>query len=135
MANEQNLTYPPIRSREEAERKGRAGGIASGKARLRKKRGRELMQAILALKEQDSRLIEEMANFWGIDPKEATKEVAMNVRQVDKAIKRADTQAFKAVHQVAGTLEGEGNGGTVLNIIVPEKAVKAAEKWSTKEGE
>ena len=129
MANEQNLTYPPIRTAEEAERKGRAGGIASGKARLRKKRGRELMQAILQLKEIDPRIVEELATAWGIDPKDVTKEVAMNVRQVDKAIKRADTNAFKAVHQVAGTLENE-NASATVNITITEKSARAAEKWS-----
>lgn len=41
MANEQNLTAPPIRTSEEAERKGRAGGKASGIARRRKKTMRE----------------------------------------------------------------------------------------------
>ena len=39
--NEQNLTAPPIRSTEEAQRKGRAGGKASGAARRRKKTMRE----------------------------------------------------------------------------------------------
>lgn len=37
MANEQNLTHEPIRSSEEASRLGRLGGIASGKARRRKR--------------------------------------------------------------------------------------------------
>ena len=41
MANEQNLTAPPIRSTEEAQRKGRNGGKASGAARRRKKTMRE----------------------------------------------------------------------------------------------
>jgi ribosomal protein S18 len=129
MANEQNLTHPPIRSGEEAERKGRAGGIASGKSRLRKKRGRELMQAILALKEVDPRIVDELANNYGIDPRDITKEVAMNVRQVDKAIRRADTGSFKAVHQVAGTLDEDGNTGTTVNIIVSKEAAEAANKW------
>jgi hypothetical protein len=123
------------RTTEEQQEIARKGGIASGKARLRKKRGRELMQAILALKEQDPRLIEEMANFWGIDPKEATKEVAMNVRQVDKAIKRADTNAFKAVHQVAGTLEDDGKAGATINVVITPEAARSGSKWATKKGE
>ena len=44
MANEQNLTATPIRSTEEAQRKGRAGGKASGAARRRKKTMREWAQ-------------------------------------------------------------------------------------------
>lgn len=129
MANETtngNLRTPTT---DEAREIGRKGGINSGKARLRKKRGRELMQAILQLKEVDPRIVEELATAWGIDPKDVTKEVAMNVRQVDKAIKRADTNAFKAVHQVAGTLENE-NASATVNITITEKSARAAEKWS-----
>lgn len=120
------------RSKAEVKEMNRRGGINSGKARLRKKHGRELMQAILSLKEIDPRIVDELANAWGIDPKDVTKEVAMNVRQVDKAIKRADTPAFKAVHQVAGTLEAETASATV-NLVVSEKSVKAADKWSSKD--
>lgn len=134
MAKEDLIPFTQ-RSEDEVKELNRRGGINSGKARLRKKRGRELMQAILALKEQDPRLIEEMANFWGIDPKEATKEVAMNVRQVDKAIKRADTNAFKAVHQVAGTLEDDGKTGATINVVITPEAAKSGSKWATKKGE
>lgn len=131
MANDENLR--PVQTEDEAREKGRRGGVASGKARLRKKHGRELMRAILELKEVDPRIVEELANAWGIDPKDVTKEVAMNVRQVDKAIKRADTNAFKAVHQVAGTLEADGAQGATVNINISDKSAKAAAKWSSKE--
>lgn len=121
-----NLRTPTT---DEAREIGRKGGINSGKARLRKKRGRELMQAILQLKEVDPRIVDELANNFGIDPRDITKEVAMNVRQVDKAIKRGDTGSFKAVHQVAGTLEDGGGGATTVNIIVSKEAAEAANKW------
>ena len=128
MANEQNLIRNEDRTPTERREAARVAGIASGKARLRKKHGRELMQAILQLKEIDPRIVNELADAWGIDPKDVTKEVAMNVRQVDKAIKRADTGAFKAVHAVAGTLETE-NATATVNVIVSEKSAKAADKW------
>ncbi|HRS79471.1 MAG TPA: hypothetical protein P5522_10150 [Spirochaetia bacterium] len=48
MANEQNLRPQPIRTKEEAKRKGRAGGIASGEARREKKRLSELCAEALA---------------------------------------------------------------------------------------
>ena len=128
MANDENLR--PVQTEEEAREQGRRGGVASGKARLRKKHGRELMRAILELKEIDPRIVDELQKAWGINPLDVTKEVAMNVRQVDKAIKRADTNAFKAVHQVAGTLEAEGAAGATVNINITEKSAKAAEKWS-----
>ena len=132
MANEQNLNYPPIRTAEEAERKGKAGGIASGKARLAKKRGRELMQAMLAMKELDPRVLQELAATWGVDPKALTKEFAVNARQVDKAIRKADTAAFTAVHRVAGTLEPEGATGNTLNVNITQETAAALGKWASK---
>lgn len=48
MANEQNLKpYKPGRSREEAQKAGRKGGIASGEARRRKKTMREILEKLL----------------------------------------------------------------------------------------
>jgi len=124
-----NLIPQSERTKDEQREIARKGGVASGKARLRKKRGRELMQAILALKEVDPRIVDELANNYGIDPRDITKEVAMNVRQVDKAIRRADTGSFKAVHQVAGTLDEDGNTGTTVVINVSKEAAEAANKW------
>ena len=45
MTNETNLN--PVRSEDEARRKGRAGGIASGKARREKKMMRETLDILL----------------------------------------------------------------------------------------
>lgn len=48
MANEQNLVpFTSLQSREEAVKNGRKGGIASGKAKRKKKDMREMAQAIL----------------------------------------------------------------------------------------
>lgn len=129
MAGTDNLVPQSERTKAEQREIARMGGIASGKARLRKKRGRELMQAILGLKEMDQRIVDELANAWGISPDDVTKEVSMNVRQVDKAIKRADTNAFKAIHQVAGTLAPDEKGDNVVNIVISKEAAAAAEKW------
>lgn len=43
MANEQNLFYPPISSREQASEMGKKGGKASGEARRRKRLLREVL--------------------------------------------------------------------------------------------
>jgi len=48
MANEQNLRPQPIRTKEEAKRKGTRGGIASGVARREKKRLSEIYAEALA---------------------------------------------------------------------------------------
>ena len=53
MANEQNLTAPPIRTTEEAVKRGRAGGIASGKERRRRKAVADALRAALDRKAKD----------------------------------------------------------------------------------
>lgn len=56
MANEENLThFTSDQSREEAVRNGKKGGIASGKARRKKKEMREELIAILEEKITDSK--------------------------------------------------------------------------------
>lgn len=47
MANEQNLTATPIQSAEEAQRKGRAGGIKSGQVRRERKTIAEVLRRVL----------------------------------------------------------------------------------------
>lgn len=117
MANEQNLRPFTERSESEVREMNRRGGIASGKARLRKKRGRELMQALLAQKELDPRIVAELAASYGLSEKDITKEVAMNARQIDKAIRKADTNAFKAVQTAAGYTRDEDQGAAVSLTI------------------
>ena len=116
--NDQNLI--PFNQRTESEQRAitRKGGIASGKARLRKKHGRELMQALLSMREPDPRIIAELESL-GIDAKEITKEVAMQARQIEKAIRKADTNAFNAVNKAAGYTEEAPAGNNVsVNIVV-----------------
>ena len=88
------------------------------------------MKEILKMKEIDPETAAKFAEVWGLDPAKITKEMEMNMAQVERAIKKGDTIAFKEVHRVAGTFEDEQQGGTTINIIVPEKSVQAAKKWS-----
>lgn len=80
---------------------GRKGGINSGKVRLRKKQGRELLQTLLALQEIDPKVLQEMEDT-GLAPKEVTQEVAMHIKQLRKAIKTGDTNAYSAIVRAAG---------------------------------
>ena len=128
MAKE-DLIPQSMRTKDEQKKIARQGGIASGKSRLRKKHGRELMKELLRMKELDPEKVQRLADLWGIDPKDLTKEMEMNIVQIDKAIDKADTFAFKTVHQVAGTLDEDGNTGTTVNIIVSKEAAEAANKW------
>jgi len=117
--NEQNLI--PFDKRTESEQREirRKGGIASGKARLKKKAGKELVRAILAMKEKDDKIQEEIRKE-GIVDADMTKEVAMHVRQIQKAIRKADTKAYSAIMKAAGYTEDEGVN---INIASEEPPV------------
>jgi hypothetical protein len=107
MSNPENLI--PFDKRTESEQREirRKGGIASGKARLKKKAGKELVRAILAMKEKDGQIQDEIRKE-GIVDADMTKEVAMHVRQIQKAIRKADTRAYAQVLKAAGYTEDEG---------------------------
>ena len=128
MANEQNLI--PFSERTESEQREirRKGGKASGKARLRKKHGKELVRALLEMKEADPRIIEELERL-GINASEITNEVAMHIRQIEKAKRKADTNAYKAVNQAAGYTDDDEKGTATVQIVISKEAAAAADKW------
>lgn len=117
--NEDNLV--PIQSRTTSEQRAiqKAGGIASGKARLKKKHGRELVRAILEMKETDPRIIDEMVRL-GLNKTDLTNEVVMHVRQIEKAKRKADTKAYNSVNKAAGYIEDDGVN---INIATEEPPV------------
>ena len=129
MAKE-DLIPQSMRTKEEQKRIARMGGVASGKARLHKKHGRELMRELLSMKEIDPETAAKFAEAWGLDPAKVTKEMEINIAQIDRAVKKGDTLAFKEVHRVAGTFEDEAQAGTTINIVVSDKSAQAAKKWS-----
>lgn len=96
------------RTKEEQKEIARKGGIASGKARLKNKHGKELVRAILAMKEADPELRAELEAL-GINPDEMTKEVTMHIKQLQKASKQADTGAYNSVFKAAGYEEQKIN--------------------------
>ena len=108
MANEQNIIPHQVQSGKEAREKGRKGGIASGKARLRNKHGKELVRALLSMQEADPQIREELQAL-GIDPDEMTNEVSMHIKQMQKAQKQGDTGAYNSVYKAAGYEEQKIN--------------------------
>lgn len=128
MANEQNLIPFNKRTENETRELGRKGGRASGKSRLRKKHGKELVRALLEMKEADPRIIEELERL-GINASEITNEVAMHIRQIEKAKRKADTNAYKAVNRAAGYTDDDEKGGTTVQIVISKEAAAAADKW------
>ena len=130
--NEQNLIPTTQRSESEVREMQRKGGINSGKARLRKKHGRELLRLLLSMPETDEQMLKELQGL-GLNPKEVTNEVAMHARQIQKAKRKADTNAYNAVFKAAGYTEDEERqqGGNVT-VVISQAAADAATKWSTK---
>lgn len=108
MAGKENLIPCSERSKDEAREIGRKGGIASGKARLKNKHGKELVRAILAMKEADPELRAELEAL-GINPDEMTNEVTMHIKQLQKASRQADTGAYNSVFRAAGYEEQKIN--------------------------
>ncbi len=133
MADGKNNLIPFTKSslsKEEVREINRRGGINSGKARLHKKRGRELMRELLSMKEIDPETAAKFAEAWGLDPAKVTKEMEMNMAQIERAVKKGDPISFKEVHRVAGTFEDDEKTGTTINIVVSDKSAQAAKKWS-----
>lgn len=131
MSNPETLI--PLNSRPEEERRSiqSKGGKASVRARLKKKAGRELVRAILAMKEKDEQIKGEIRKE-GIADSDMTKEVAMHVRQIQKAIRKADTRAYAQVLKAAGYTEDEGIN---INIASEEPPVIVFGDTSTEKPE
>lgn len=121
--NDQNLTAPPIRSSEEAARRGHNGGVNSGRSRRIKSRGRQLVLDLLAGLEPDPKVVASL-EAEGINAKDLTREVAMHLRQIDKAIKKADTYAYNSVLKAAGLTEDavHVDNGIHIHVDTPEQA-------------
>lgn len=108
MANVQNLIKNSDRTPAERKEIARKGGIASGKARLKNKHGKELVRAILAMQEADPQIRAELEAL-GLNPDEITNEVSMHIKQLQKAQKQADTGAYNSVFRAAGYEEQKIN--------------------------
>lgn len=131
MSNPENLIPNSARTPSERRENARKAGIASGKARLKKKAGKELVRAILAMKEKDEQIKGEIRKE-GIADSDMTKEVAMHVRQIQKAIRKADTRAYAQVLKAAGYTEDEGIN---INIASEEPPVIVFGDTSTEKPE
>lgn len=101
MANEANLN--PVQSESEARRKGRAGGIASGKARREKKMMRETLDMLLSLPLKGGKLadVETIRSYAALKGKNISVQEAILIAQVNKAMK-GDTRAAEYVRDTMG---------------------------------
>lgn len=120
-----NLIPQSERTKEEQRKIARKGGIASGKARLRKKRGRELVRAMLALDLTDEMVVSALVKAGY--PAEATNELAMHARQIEKAQKSGDTKAYNAVMKLAGYMEDTINLNTPKPLALSVSSAQVAD--------
>lgn len=89
MANEDNLIPASERSKSEARELGKKGGQASGKARQKKKRLQEAVEAVLSRK-------------YDVDGEEVTGYVAAALGVLNKAMTQGDASAFNALRDITG---------------------------------
>lgn len=99
MANEKNLVPFDERSEKEARELGQKGGIASGKARRRKKSMKQKMQLLLSLPAADNDQTELAA--MGVDPDDMDNEMVL-VKALFLAAAEGDTRAFDRIQDVLG---------------------------------
>lgn len=104
MANEQNLVpFTSEQNREEAAKNGKKGGIASGKARRRKKSLKELGDMIgsLSVKSEKNKAIMREA---GIEDEDMIRDTAMLFMLEAKA-EKGDTNAIALIAKIRGQLK------------------------------
>ena len=116
MTNETNLN--PVRSEGEARERGRAGGIASGKARREKRMMRETLDILLSmpLRNGKSADVDSIKNFAAMKGKNISVQEAIMIAQVQKAMK-GDTRAAEYIRDTIGQkpVDNVVMGGEVNN--------------------
>ena len=101
MTNEANLD--PVQSKDEARKRGRNGGIASGKARREKKMMRETLDILLSMPMKNGKFadVESIRSFAALKGKNISVQDAILIAQVQKAMK-GDTKAAEYVRDTVG---------------------------------
>ena len=112
MSGEKNLIPFDQRSKEEARECGRAGGIASGAARRRKKSLREAADLYLSLPVSDRRRWNKIARK-GVDPEDVDNQMAMIIGLTEAATE-GDAKAAKIIVDLLGDVAGEESEGAQI---------------------
>lgn len=114
MPNEQNLIPMDQRSQSEAREFGRAGGIASGVSRRRKKSLREAADLYLSLPLADKRKLNKLIRR-GLDPDEIDNQMMVIAGLTEQAA-LGDARAAKVLFELLGDAPTEDSGGGVQII-------------------
>lgn len=137
MANEENLKpFTSNQSREEAVKNAQKGGVASGRARRRKKLLKDTVNMLLALPMQEGKL-DRLTDLKSIKDKNITVEEAMVLKQIQNAMK-GDLRAFESIivlsesHNKAGE---QPKAQETDNAFIEALNGKAAEAWNDAEKE
>ena len=99
MANERNLVPNSARTPSERRENASKAGIASGKARRRKKSLKQKMQLLLSLPAADTDRTE--LTIMGVDPDDMDNEMVL-VKALFIAAAAGDTRAFDRIQDVLG---------------------------------
>lgn len=99
MANEQNLVPNSTRTPSERRENASKAGVASGKARRRKKSMKQKMQLLLSLPAADNDQAELTA--MGVDPEDMDNEMVL-VKALFLAAAEGNTRAFDRIQDVLG---------------------------------
>lgn len=113
MANEKNLIPMDQRSQSEAREWGRAGGVASGAARRRKKSLKEAADYFLSLPVTDTKRFNKIAKT-GVEPEDIDNQMAMIIG-LTMAATAGDAKAAKVIVDLLGE-DGKDIGGEVQII-------------------
>lgn len=111
MPNEKNLIPFSQRTEREAREYGRAGGIASGAARRRKRSLKEAADIYLSLPVSDRRRWNKIARC-GVDPEDVDNQMAMIIGLTEAAT-MGDAKAAKVIIDLLGDMNEKGGNEAV----------------------
>ena len=112
VANEGIENLKPVRSKEEARERGRAGGIASGKARREKRDRKQMASDLLDLTMQGAG-VDKIKKFFGMKNTELNAYQVTVLSCIMKAMQKGDANALEKLLKIAGEQFAEVLGVTV----------------------
>ncbi len=136
MANEENLIKNNQRTPSELREITQKGGVASGKARRRKKLLKDTVNMLLALPMQEGQL-DRLTDLKSIKDKNITVEEAMVLKQIQNAMK-GDLRAFESIIALSEAHNKTGEQPKAQetdSTFIDALNGKAAEAWNDAEKE
>ena len=136
MPRKGNDNLIPPRTKDEARKRGKNGGIASGKARREKKALRETMEEMLKVALKDDNLLQTYGKL-GFAKKGMTMQDAITAAMIHQAAK-GNVKAYQAIKDTVETAKAEEKEKTVtdrLELMRDAFARQAREKAEEDDGD